>query len=77
MKYGEISIDPEVMSGAPVFAGTRVQIQTLFDYIEGGEDLAEFLDDFPSVSKESALAVLEMAKKNNMKFITSSDFEGL
>ena len=65
MKYGEISIDPEVMSGAPVFAGTRVQIQTLLDYIEGGEDLAEFLDDFPSVSKESALAVLEMAKKQH------------
>jgi uncharacterized protein (DUF433 family) len=64
MKYGEISIDPEVMSGAPVFVGTRVQIQTLFDYIEGGEDLAEFLDDFPSVSKEAALAVLEMAKKS-------------
>lgn len=63
MKYGEISIDPEVMSGAPVFVGTRVQVQTLFDYIEGGEDLNEFLDDFPTVSKKSALAVLEMAKK--------------
>ena len=63
MKYGEISIDPEVMCGAPVFAGTRVLVQSLFDYIESGEDLAEFLDDFPSVSKESALAVLEMAKK--------------
>jgi uncharacterized protein (DUF433 family) len=57
MKYGEISIDPEVMSGAAVFAGTRVLVQTLFDYIEGGDDLAEFLDDFPSVSKESALAL--------------------
>lgn len=63
MQYGAISIDPEVMSGVPVFAGTRVHVQTLFDYIEGGEDLAEFLDDFPSVSKEAALAVLEMAKK--------------
>jgi uncharacterized protein (DUF433 family) len=51
------------MSGAPVFSGTRVPIQNLFDYIEGGEDLSEFLDDFPSVSKEAALAVLEMAKK--------------
>ena len=51
------------MSGAPVFVGTRVQVQTLFDYIEGGEDLDEFLDDFPTVSKKSALAVLEMAKK--------------
>ncbi len=63
MIYGQISIDPEIMSGAPVFAGTRVPIQNLFHYIEGGEDLAEFLDDFPSVSKEAALAVLEMAKK--------------
>jgi uncharacterized protein (DUF433 family) len=52
-----------VMSGAPIFSGSRVHIQTLFVYIEGGEDLAEFLGDFPSVSKESALAVLEMAKK--------------
>jgi uncharacterized protein (DUF433 family) len=63
MNYGQVSIDPEVMSGAPFFVGTRVLIQNLFDYIEGGEDLSEFLDDFPSVSKESALAVLEMAKK--------------
>ncbi|MGH2553415.1 MAG: DUF433 domain-containing protein [Chitinophagaceae bacterium] len=64
MQYGQISIDPEVMSGAPVFVGTRVPIQNLFDYIEGGEDLSEFLDDFPSVSKDAALAVLEMAKKS-------------
>lgn len=59
MLYGQISIDPEVMSGAPVFAGTRVLIQILFDYIEGGDDLSVFLEDFPSVSKEAALAVLE------------------
>lgn len=64
MIYGEVSIDPEIMSGAPVFAGTRVPIQNLFDYLEGGEDLTEFLDDFPSVSREAALAVLEMAKKS-------------
>ncbi|MEO8819670.1 MAG: DUF433 domain-containing protein [Ginsengibacter sp.] len=62
MLYGQISIDPEIMSGTPVFAGTRVPVQNLFDYIEGGEDLNEFLDDFPSVTKESALSVLEMAK---------------
>ncbi|WP_299287523.1 DUF433 domain-containing protein [uncultured Mucilaginibacter sp.] len=62
MLYGQISIDPEIMSGAPVFAGTRVPIQNLFDYLENGEDLDEFLDDFPSVTKEIALAVLEMAK---------------
>ena len=63
MLYGQVSIDPEIMSGTPVFLGTRVPIQNLFDYIEGGEDLAEFLDDFPSVSKDAAVAVLEMAKR--------------
>jgi uncharacterized protein (DUF433 family) len=64
MLYGQVSIDPEVMSGAPVFAGTRVPIKNLFDYIEGGDDLAEFLDDFPSVTLEAAVAVLEMAKQS-------------
>jgi len=63
MLYGQVSIDPEIMSGTPVFAGTRVPVQNLFDYIEGGEGLNEFLDDFPSVSKDAALAVLEMAKR--------------
>lgn len=62
MQYGQVSIDPEVMSGTPVFAGTRVPVQNLFDYMEGGDDLSEFLDDFPSVSKEAAVAVLEMAR---------------
>ena len=62
MQYGQVSIDPEIMSGTPVFAGTRVPVKNLFDYIEGGEDLSEFLDDFPSVSKSAAVAVLEMAK---------------
>jgi uncharacterized protein (DUF433 family) len=63
MLYGPVSIDPEVMSGTPVFAGTRVPIQNLFDYIEGGDDLSEFLEDFPSVSREAAVALLQMAKK--------------
>ncbi len=62
MLYGQVSINPEIMSGTPVFAGTRVPIQNLFDYLENGEDLDEFLDDFPSVTKQAALAVLEMAK---------------
>ena len=63
MLYGPVSIDPEVMSDTPVFAGTRVPIQNLFDYMEGGDDLSGFLDDFPSVTREAAIAVLEMAKK--------------
>ena len=63
MLYGQVSINKDVMSGTPVFLGTRVPIKNLFDYIEGGDSLAEFLDDFPSVTKEAALFVLEMAKK--------------
>ena len=63
MKYGAINIDPETMGGTPVFTGTRVPVQTLFDYMEGGDDLNEFLNDYPSVSKETVIEVLEMAKK--------------
>lgn len=63
MKYGAVNIDPEIMGGTPVFTGTRVPIQTLFDYLEGGDSLEEFLDDFPTVSKERAVQVLEMAKQ--------------
>lgn len=63
MKYGPINIDPETMSGTPVFTGTRVPVQSLFDYIESGETLDEFLENFPSVNKESAIQVLEMASK--------------
>jgi uncharacterized protein (DUF433 family) len=53
--------DPEIVSGTPVFVGTRVPVQALLDYLEGGETLAEFLDDFPSVSAEQAIAFLEEA----------------
>ena len=63
MNYRAVNIDPETMGGTPVFTGTRVPIQTLFDYIEGGEKLEEFLDDFPSVTKKHAIEVLERAKK--------------
>jgi len=54
--------DPEIMSGAPVFVGTRVPVQALFDYIEAGDTLEEFLADFPGVSKKQALAALEIAR---------------
>ena len=54
--------DPEIMGGTPVFRGTRVPVQTLLDYLEAGHPLAEFLDDFPSVTREQAIAVLEHAK---------------
>ena len=54
--------DPEVMGGTPVFVGTRVPFQTLLDYLEAGDPLGEFLEDFPSVSREQAIAALEQAK---------------
>jgi uncharacterized protein (DUF433 family) len=63
MNYGAINIDPETMGGTPVFTGTRVPIQALFDYIETGETLDEFLENFPSVKKDYAIQVLEMARK--------------
>jgi uncharacterized protein (DUF433 family) len=55
--------DPEIMSGTPVFVGTRVPVQSLFDYLEGGETLDEFLDQFPTVKREQALAALEIARQ--------------
>jgi uncharacterized protein (DUF433 family) len=64
MKYGPINIDPETMGGTPVFSGTRVPIQALFDYIGTGETLDEFLENFPSVNKESAILVLQMAERS-------------
>jgi uncharacterized protein (DUF433 family) len=54
--------DPEVLGGTPVFLGTRVPVQALFDYLEGGETLDEFLRQFPSVRREQALVALEMAR---------------
>jgi uncharacterized protein (DUF433 family) len=55
--------DPEVMHGTPVFTGTRVPVQTLFDYLEGGETLEDFLKGFGTVSRDTAIRVLEEAKQ--------------
>ncbi len=63
MKSKLVISDPEIMSGTPCFAGTRVPVKTLFDYLEGGDPLEEFLDGFPTVSRENAVAVLEEAKE--------------
>ena len=59
-----IMVSPEMMSGTPVFNGTRVPIQTLFDYLEEGDSLDTFLDGFPGVSRAHAIAVLEFARKS-------------
>ena len=58
-----INRDPDIMSGTPVFMGTRVPVKTIIDYLQGGHTMDEFLEDFPSVSREQALAVLELAKR--------------
>ncbi|QIX60135.1 DUF433 domain-containing protein [Hymenobacter sp. BT18] len=58
-----ITVDEGVLGGQPVFAGTRVPIESLFDHLEAGVSLAEFLNDFPTVSREQAEAVLEIANK--------------
>lgn len=55
--------DKEILGGVPVFAGTRVPVKTLFDYLEQGHSLDEFGDDFPTVKREHALAVLELMKR--------------
>lgn len=56
-------VDPERVSGAPCFAGTRVPIKNLFDYIEGGDSIQEFLDGFPGVTREQVLAALRLGKE--------------
>lgn len=58
-----IIMDPNIMSGTPVFRGTRVPVQTLFDYIADGCSLEEFLDNFPTVKRENALQILEEASQ--------------
>ncbi len=54
--------DPEVLGGVPVFVGTRVPVQNLFDYLEAGDRLDDFINDFPAVTREQAIAVLESAR---------------
>ncbi len=57
-----IASDPEILGGTPVFSGTRVPFRALLDYLEGGDTLEEFLDDFPTVSRSAAIAALDQAE---------------
>ncbi len=63
MKKSVIAVEPEIMGGTPVFRGTRVPMQTLIDYLEAGDSITDFLEGFPSVSKEQVIAFLEEAKE--------------
>lgn len=58
-----ITCDIDILGGQPVFKGTRVPVESLFDHLEAGVSLGEFLDDFPTVSKEQAIALLDIANK--------------
>jgi len=60
-KNSVVAVDPEIMSGTPCFAGTRVPARTLVDYLEAGDPLDDFLEDFPTVSRQQAIAFLEEA----------------
>lgn len=73
MNDGVIMIDSEILGGTPVFNGTRVPIESLFDHLEDGVSLDEFLDDFPSVTREQAVEVLSMAEE----VLTSSKFDSI
>ncbi len=62
-KSAVVVVDPEIMSGEPCFSGTRVPVRTLIDYLEGGDSLGDFLEDFPTVSRQQAVALLEEASE--------------
>jgi uncharacterized protein (DUF433 family) len=61
----DISVDPEILGGIPVFTGTRVPAQSLFDHLQAGDSLADFLDSFPDVTREQAIRVLEASKASH------------
>lgn len=64
LEYSQIiNTDPEIMGGTPVFTGTRVPIKTLLDYLKAGESINDFLDGFPTVTREQAIALLSEAEK--------------
>ncbi len=64
-----ISTSPEIMGGTPVFAGTRVPVQTLFDYLKAGESIDDFLDGFPTVTKEQVIELLEEVGKQLVSMV--------
>ncbi|BDA70981.1 hypothetical protein RIVM261_064890 [Rivularia sp. IAM M-261] len=61
--FSVVHSEPDILGGTPVFVGTRVPVKTLLDYLEAGDSLDEFLDHFPSVSRNQAIAALKLAKE--------------
>jgi uncharacterized protein (DUF433 family) len=64
-----ITISPDVLGGTPVFAGTRVPVQTLLDYLKGGDSIDEFLEGFPTVTREQVITFLEEAEEQIVKLV--------
>jgi uncharacterized protein (DUF433 family) len=64
--------DPEILGGTPVFVGTRVPVKSLYDHLEAGDSLDEFLDSFPSVSREQAVGALELAREMTEAHVAAS-----
>lgn len=71
-KAAVVHSDPEILGGTPVFVGTRVPVKSLYDYLAAGDSLDEFLDSFPSVSREQAIAALELAREMTEAHATSA-----
>lgn len=69
MKESIITSSPDIMSGTPVFSGTRVPVQTLIDYLKGGESIDDFLEGFPTVKREQVIAFLEEAEEQIIKMV--------
>lgn len=66
---GVVHSDPEIMGGTPVFVGTRVPLQNLVDYLEGGESIEDFLDAFPTVKREQVITVIEAGKRTMLETV--------
>jgi uncharacterized protein (DUF433 family) len=74
MQQPVVSRNPDVMGGTPVFAGTRVPVQTLLDYLEAGGSIDEFLEGFPSVTREQVIAFLEQAKDRLVESVSGGSY---
>jgi uncharacterized protein (DUF433 family) len=72
MSSNVVHIDPEILGGTPVFKGTRVPVETFFDYIQGGEPLSEFLEDFPTVTEDQVTELLEEVKSEILPTVRRS-----
>lgn len=72
MKESVVTSTPDIMGGTPVFTGTRVPVQTLIDYLKGGESIDDFLEGFPTVSREQVIALLEKAGEQIVEAVAST-----